>query len=753
MTAKLLASEVVFEETSGTTPVVPSQATAVTGLVGVTQRGPIGRAVVSQSFDEWRKIWGDYIANSDAILAAKSYFDNGGTELHTVRVVHCSDASDPTTRTSAQASLDLQTAAAAASAGTVQSSLSGPWNITPGHTLQIKVDGGGTLTVTVSATQASRTSGGSAPFGLVNGQTLTVAIDGGGAATVTFSTAMFVDITQATALEVAAVINARFAALGIGAVASVSGGQVVITSNKKGTGSSVNVTGGSANAVLTFTTGAVAGSGNVANAAAVTTTELAGLVNTALGVAGTATTPGGYLKITSATTGGASSVQVLGSSTALAEVGFDSAVHAGNSGAAVGRFRAKGKTDGAYANAITLVVAAATSGAATAFNLQVVKSGATAETWPNLSVDPNDARYALTIVNDVNTGSDLIVLEDLLLSSALTPAAGTFGPLTGGDDGLAGLVDADYVGGTGANGDVGLRALDAVSTLSILIVPGRATAAVHNAMITYCEITRAGRVFAILDPPRNQSATQVIAYVKSTAALQRLSEYGAIYWPNVLVDNPSTAAYGSAVTLVAPPSGAIAGLYSRVDASGPAGVFQAPAGVQNGRLLGVRGVEMPEVLKKAKRELVFPELINPISSEPGYSFTFLDGARTLKDVGAAFPTIGERRGVIFVEATLTIALTAIRHRNITAALLNEAKRDAVAFLLNLTRNEAFASTTPSQAFTVDFGSGLNTPSTKAARQVHGRLGLATAKPAEFVIVQVSPDTRALDAELAAAAGA
>ena len=66
------------------------------------------------------------------------------------------------------------------------------------------------------------------------------------------------------------------------------------------------------------------------------------------------------------------------------------------------------------------------------------------------------------------------------------------------------------------------------------------------------------------------------------------------------------------------------------------------------------------------------------------------------------------------------------------------------------KNGAFASNDPKTAFFVDFGAALNPPSVVFSRQVIGRIGLATAKPAEFIILRFSQDTRALEEELAGA---
>ena len=269
-------------------------------------------------------------------------------------------------------------------------------------------------------------------------------------------------------------------------------------------------------------------------------------------------------------------------------------------------------------------------------------------------------------------------------------------------------------------------------------------------MLTYCEITRNHGCFAVLDPPANQSATGIVSYAGSAAAILGLSEFGALYWPRVRVLNPSKTVFGNARTWSSPPSGHIAGVYARIDGSRPGGVFVPPAGIQNGALLGVIGFETDEVLDEAKRDLVFPKRINPLTTYPGTP-RHIDGARTLKGDGN-FPTVAERRGVIFIEQSLKLGLLFAKHQNNTEALRATLTRTVTAFLLIQLKNGAFASTDPKTAFFVDFGDALNPPSVINSGQVVGRIGLATAKPAEFIVLRFSQDTRALDAELAAATG-
>jgi hypothetical protein len=125
---------------------------------------------------------------------------------------------------------------------------------------------------------------------------------------------------------------------------------------------------------------------------------------------------------------------------------------------------------------------------------------------------------------------------------------------------------------------------------------------VHNAMLTYCEVARAKDCFAILDPPANASATGIVTYVESTAALLGASEHAAIYWPRIRVLNPSRNVFGGTPEIVVPPSGHIAGVYARVDGSEPGGVYKPPAGIENGVLLGVLGFEAhPENLWVKRR--------------------------------------------------------------------------------------------------------------------------------------------------------
>jgi phage tail sheath protein FI len=102
----------------------------------------------------------------------------------------------------------------------------------------------------------------------------------------------------------------------------------------------------------------------------------------------------------------------------------------------------------------------------------------------------------------------------------------------------------------------GLESLDAVDTLSLLCLPSETDIDVLRAAIEYAERRRA---FVLIDPPGTEVA-EVNAYVKTLA--QSGSANAAVYFPPFEGGDP--------------PSGAVAGVYARIDRE--RGVWKAPAG-------------------------------------------------------------------------------------------------------------------------------------------------------------------------------
>lgn len=80
-----------------------------------------------------------------------------------------------------------------------------------------------------------------------------------------------------------------------------------------------------------------------------------------------------------------------------------------------------------------------------------------------------------------------------------------------------------------------------------------------------------------VQPPTGPAA-DIVTYVATTAALEELSEFGAIYWPRVKVLNPAKSVFASAEQLVVPPSGIVAGVFGRTDSAQPGGVYDPHRG-------------------------------------------------------------------------------------------------------------------------------------------------------------------------------
>jgi len=256
--------DVYVEEVNTTEGPVRAAQTGRGGMQAVTEKGPVGIPVRTRNFATWRKIFGGYEASSrgDAAYEAKSFFDEGGFELITVRQAHYPDIDDRTSVVGISGRTH-RTLGVSATAASKQSAV-GPFDFVSGGDLAftVAIDSGAGLEPTVAGTAGYITSSNADTIGDIDGKTLEVDIDGGPAQTIEFS-----GLTN-TALLMAAQINEQIR----GASAYVSADQVVIKSDKLGTDSSVTVSGGDSG--LSWVTTNQDGTGNVADLSAVTATEM-----------------------------------------------------------------------------------------------------------------------------------------------------------------------------------------------------------------------------------------------------------------------------------------------------------------------------------------------------------------------------------------------------------------------------------------------------------------------------------------------
>lgn len=733
---ELLASKVITQREPPDLLTITGVPTSSVGAVGVAEWGPIGEPTLISSWPEFKKIFGNFLSAHhlpvSVFMALKS--PRGSKRIWVIRVTHYTDPDDKATTIAVKATTNLTYVTT--TLGAVTSGNAGPWNLESGQTLDVHCDEdvGGPDTATFTGT-AARLVGGA--FGVVTAGDIVFFCDGDpDNQTVTF-------LGGETVLQVAALVNDNvtgFRAIVVGAAT------VDFESDTEGTSSDMRIisdTTGTAAEIGHTAPSSAAGAGNVADIDAVTFLEAkaiveAAVVNPVTGVTCTEEV-GGELTITSnGTPGPTSSIQIEVASTA-ADFTFDNLLHQGGGGTG-NTIVLDGKYEGARINSWVARVAAATSGEVARFNLTILDdAGAIMERWPNLiqgTAAAADPRYIDTLLNDVDTGSKFVTAADIGATDQ-RPTNGDY-TLAGGDDGLAGIADADFLGLAG----LGAYAWTP-EFIALKAIPGKTSAAINQALVADGEATGC---FAVLDPPSGLDATAVVAYTKVTAALYELSEYAELAWPWCEIPNPDESVYGStAPSIFVPTSGPYLQAALNNDAR-PGGVHEAPAGIENGRLWGVIGVEHRDALNPDKLDVVYPARVNPITRlNVGGSF-FIDGSRTLLSTGP-FPSVGESRGVIFIEQSVKAGTEWVRHRNIVRRIFRRINAGIVLFLTGEMKKDAFATRDPATAFMVDIGTLLNPPSEAFAKRINIKLSLAKAKPGEWVIITVTQDIRLLQEEL------
>ncbi len=718
------ASKVTVREGEARLRQIQGVPTAVTGAIGIAERGPIGVAVAVDSPEEYEAAYGGFTQNGELALFASNFFDNGGGRLWVVRTAHYTDVSDPDSLTARTANATIEATGGVTDTPATTLIEGGPWFIEDGDELKLSVDGRAEQTLSFEAKPAELLSVATFPTGFSGGEEILFEAHG-------VQSKVAFEATDRSPEEVAARLNAqlRFAR------ADVVGGQVRVRTDVGGSFVRLQVLGGTANDLLKFPANVVNGSGNVEDQSALYADALAALLDPLSRISAIPLSDG---RVSVSTNQRGPNAKIEFAPTELrarldlpAEVVGDAAAASGTA------LTVSGSDPGEFGNRIQVEIRESDAGG---FDLLVFDDGAHRETFSELSMDPTAARHVEAVVNG-RLGSRLIQVFDHALGGSPEPGPQT-ASLSGGSDGLVGLDDGDFVGSE--QGETGLRAFDAVSDLAVLTAPGRATPVMHQRLVDYCERIREGLVFAILDPPAWMNAIEIEEYVTKTALLSGLSESAAIYWPRLLIRNPKKSVFGALPVIAVSPSGAVAGVFARTDTSREGGVYIPPAGVETGKLVGVLGFESQDTLNIKKRDRIYPKRINPLTSGDGF-LPYIDGSRTLKGDGQ-FPYVAEKRGVIFIRRSVKRGLQFARHRNNTESLRAEVDRTLEAFLLRQMRAGAFRSQVPEEAFFVDVSDALNPPSVVFQGKLRGKIGVATNKPAEFIEIEIAQDTRALEAE-------
>lgn len=260
----------------------------------------------------------------------------------------------------------------------------------------------------------------------------------------------------------------------------------------------------------------------------------------------------------------------------------------------------------------------------------------------------------------------------------------------------------------------GLFAFNPITDISIVCAPGVTDPASQDAILTHCELNRF-RV-AVLDGP--ETITKGI----DSVPLPRDSTMGGYYFPWIQMYDTELE-----TEVYAPPSGGVAGLYGRVDST--RGVHKAPA---NEIFKGAIGVKYG--ITDAEQEFLNPKGINCIRQFMGRGIRVW-GARTFSS-NPEWRYINVRRLFCMVEKAIQDGTNWVVFEPNTRALWKNIVRNITAFLLRLWKDGAFFGDTPEEAFFVRCDDELNPPESIDAGYVVCQVGIAPAKPAEFVVFKI-----------------
>ena len=310
---------------------------------------------------------------------------------------------------------------------------------------------------------------------------------------------------------------------------------------------------------------------------------------------------------------------------------------------AVATLKVYASSEGAWGNNLKVAVTNSSSDD-TLFNIVVYSNGVVIETIPDLSMDEANERYVEKIKGTYVTFEDL---ESASTGDDNMPAVTTENvALTGGDDGLTGLDDADYIGVEAHK--TGLYAFDTVNDALQIATPGVSSAAVIAAGLAYCEKRK--DMMYICETPANLDPQGAVDFRKGEGDYTHAvfnSSYGALYYPKLKVYDAEFSKERT-VSVV----GDVLGIMAVNDWK--ANEARVPAGLRRGLIQNALGVDYnlaaPALLANAN--LACENQVNPIVNFADYGLA-LWGAQTLQRSASLLREVNVRRMTLVIKKAIT----------------------------------------------------------------------------------------------------
>jgi len=356
------------------------------------------------------------------------------------------------------------------------------------------------------------------------------------------------------------------------------------------------------------------------------------------------------------------------------------------------------------------------------FRLDVLdknNNNAVVESFPNLSMDVADQRFAESMINDRSGFITVSVANN-------NPPADATANLVGGADGPV------LIPGT-ANFHVTLTAAfgvgsitDRIDLFNLVCVPGETDAAALAALQARCHERRA---FLIADADPAQTVATLNANFPPGGLITSDSPNAALFFPWVRAPDPLQA--GALADF--PPCGFVAGVFARTDAT--RGVWKAPAGTE-ASLNGATGLAI--TMSDAENGQLNPLAINCLRTLAVYG-NIVWGSRTLhgqNDRGSEWKYIPIRRVALFLEESLYRGTQWVVFEPNDEPLWAQIRLNVGAFMQDLFRQGAFQGKSPRDAYFVKCDKETTTQNDINRGIVNILVGFAPLKPAEFVVIKI-----------------
>ncbi len=278
-----------------------------------------------------------------------------------------------------------------------------------------------------------------------------------------------------------------------------------------------------------------------------------------------------------------------------------------------------------------------------------------------------------------------------------------------------------------------LARLEDIAEISVVAAPGASIAGatgidavlpIHNALIAHADRPGALR-FVVLDPPEGCSPTEI-----ETLRSRVDSKSAALYYPWVTVANPLPDA-STQPQLLLPPSGAVCGIYSRVDST--RGVFKSPA---NEAINGITGFE--RTLNDRDSNQLNPLGINCLRSFPGKG-NLVWGARTISS-DSEWKYVSVRRYLLYLQRSIDQGTQWAVFEPNNQNLWEEVRMSITRFLANEWQTGALLGSKPEDSFFVRCDQTTMTQDDLDNGRLICLIGVAPVRPAEFVLFRICQQT-------------